>query len=112
MQITQSFSQSLGFLTITHPFHPLHDQSFQILKVKEVNGTRMYSIHTDSGIVCIPESWTDRHLPSIQAISRAPNSPLYLGTLKELIDFIKRKDDLQTRKNIMIDNLSHMEVFS
>ena len=30
--------------------------------MKEVNGIRLYSLRTDSGVICVPESWTDRQI--------------------------------------------------
>ncbi len=60
MQIAQKFNTLLGNATITHPFHPLCGKSYEVLKVKEVNGTRLYSLRADSGVMCIPESWTNR----------------------------------------------------
>ena len=61
-RIAQKLNPLLGSLFITHPFHPLKEQCYEILKVKEVNGIRLYSLRTDSGVICVPESWTDRQI--------------------------------------------------
>lgn len=59
-QITQKLNTFLGSVTITHPFHPLNGESYDILEVKDMIGLRRYSLRTDSGVLCVPESWTDR----------------------------------------------------
>jgi hypothetical protein len=50
----------LGMVTITHPFHPLQGQSFALLNIKEMDGLRRYSLQTDTGVVCVPETWINR----------------------------------------------------
>lgn len=62
MQIAHKANTLLGYTTITHPFHPLRGKNYEVLKVKEVNKERLYSLRTDSGVVCVPESWTDRKI--------------------------------------------------
>lgn len=52
----------LGSLTITHPYHPLKGQNYDILKIKKINGVRHYSLDVGDDVVCVPESWTDRHI--------------------------------------------------
>jgi hypothetical protein len=90
MQTTHGFSQSLGSLTITHPFHYLKGCTFKILKVKKLNGVRLYSIETDTSVLCVPESWTDRNPLSPTAV----NSPLNPWVLKDLVKLLKFLDEL------------------
>jgi hypothetical protein len=52
--------QVLGKLMITHPFHPLSGKTYDVLNVKQANGTNRYSIRCGDDILCVPESWTDR----------------------------------------------------
>ena len=59
-RITHLLNLDLGSLTITHPYHPLKGQSYDILKIKKINGERRYSLRVDNDVVCVPESWTDR----------------------------------------------------
>ncbi|MFD1674832.1 DUF5372 family protein [Alicyclobacillus fodiniaquatilis] len=81
-----SLSESV---TITHPFHPLHGQTFALLKVKHVNGIPLYSLQTNSTIICVPESWTDRH--RIQ--DSRPVTPFNALDLKELAELMRDLDD-------------------
>ncbi|WP_157047279.1 DUF5372 family protein [Alkaliphilus metalliredigens] len=66
-RITQKLNPLLGSLTITHPFHPLCGQNYDILEVKKFNGLQRYSLRTDSGVICIPESWTDRQIHKLDS---------------------------------------------
>jgi hypothetical protein len=100
VQITHKLNPLLGNVTITHPFHPLQGQSFAILSVKEVDGTRRYSLRTDSGVLCVPESWTDRQV-GLNIDSDAPKIAFDALTLKELAQFIRtlegyRKNNSET----------------
>lgn len=92
MQTTHSSNQPLGSLTITHPFHHLNGRSFKILKIKKLNGVRLYSIETENGVICVPESWTDRNPLSSPYVTQL-NSPLNPWTLKELVKLIKILDE-------------------
>jgi hypothetical protein len=83
----------LGSLTITHPFHNLRGQSFKILKVKKVNGVHLYSIETGSGVLCVPESWTDRSPLYPPSDASFPLSP---WALRELVKLIKILDDFSS----------------
>ena len=75
----------LGCATITHPFHPFSNQSLEVLKIKKLNNVRLYSLRTDDGVICVPESWTDRYPPFYQP----SDSPFTLTVLKELKELIK-----------------------
>jgi hypothetical protein len=93
VQTTHDSKQTLGSLTITHPFHHLNSQSFKILKIKKLNGIRLYSIKTDNGVLCVPESWTDRNPLSSPSVSNSLFSPLSPWVLKELVKLLKILDD-------------------
>jgi hypothetical protein len=91
-RITQILNPLLGNVTITHPFHPLNGQNYTVLKIKDVNGSRLYSLYTDSGVICIPEAWTDRQF------QRKQEPDLHMlhynaFTLNELAQFIQILDD-------------------
>jgi hypothetical protein len=84
VQITQKLNPVLGSIKITHPFHPLRDQNFDILKVREINGARHYSLRADSGVICVPESWTDRQIQQKQQ-ANSPTLRFDAAALKELV---------------------------
>lgn len=102
MQITQKFNPLLGSLIITHPYHPLKGQSYFILKVKEVNGIRRYSLRTDSGVICVPESWTDRQVQ--QKFNLDSNMiPFDAFTLKEVAQLLGTLEDFSVNLSNPID---------
>jgi len=86
VRIAHKTNTLLGCTTITHSFHPLRGKSYEVLKVKEVNRQRLYSLRTGSGVVCVPESWTDRKLQP-DSIS-GPKLPFNAITLKELAQLL------------------------
>jgi hypothetical protein len=93
----------LGNIKITHPFHPLYGQDFDILEVKEVNSSRRYSLRTDSGVICVPESWTDRQIEQ----KKESNSHMIhfdAFTLKELAQFLETLDDFSKSTASHISN--------
>jgi hypothetical protein len=92
----------LGSVIITHPFHPLNGQCYSVLKVKEVNGIRRYSLRTDTGIICVPESWTDR-----QSQQRCNLDLVKVHfdafTLKELTKLLKTLEDFPFLSSKAVD---------
>ena len=57
-------SDPLGFVIVTHPFHPLNGQRLEILYAKR-RGAGMVFVCAGgfSGQMTLPESWTDRGEP-------------------------------------------------
>ena len=54
----------LGWATITHPFHPLRNQRFEVLKTRRVAGTDTLILrHPDRGSYTVAREWTDWGLP-------------------------------------------------
>jgi hypothetical protein len=54
----------LGWATITHPFHPLRNQQFEILKTRRVAGvTTLILRHPQLGSYTVAREWTDLDLP-------------------------------------------------
>jgi hypothetical protein len=96
VQITHKLNPLLGNLTIIHPFHPQQGQNFAILSVKVVDGIRHYSLRTDSDVLCVAESWTDRQV-GLKIDSASPKIPFDALTLKELAQFIRNLEGF--RKN-------------
>ena len=93
-QITQKLNNNWGSCKITHPFHPLRGKNFDILKVREVNGSNHYSLRAESGVICVPESWTDRKVLKKQ---ESDSHMLHFDafTLKELAEFLNSLDVYQ-----------------
>jgi hypothetical protein len=59
-----SSSDDLGFVTVTHPFHPLSGQRLEVLYVKRRAGDTVFVCSRGAdGQVTVPRSWTDRGEP-------------------------------------------------
>ena len=60
-----SSSDLLGFVVVTHPFHPLNGQRLEILFAKRRAGATVFVCAGGfSGQITLPESWTDRGEPA------------------------------------------------
>jgi len=57
---TPDTNSSLGCVTITHPFHPLAQQRFDVLKRRHVSGAETLIIrHPERGTLAVAQEWTD-----------------------------------------------------
>lgn len=64
-------SDDLGFVVVTHPFHPLTGQRLEVLYTKARGGKRVLVCSGGvSGLITLPLSWTDRGgQPQLQRLS-------------------------------------------
>jgi hypothetical protein len=54
----------LGFVIVTHPFHPLNGQRLEVLFAKRRAGaTVLVCAGGAYGSITLPEAWTDRGAP-------------------------------------------------
>jgi hypothetical protein len=54
----------LGFVIVTHPFHPLTGQRLEVLFAKRRAGATVFVCAGGAyGSITLPESWTDRGKP-------------------------------------------------
>src|SRR5680860_1229818 len=75
-------SKPLGYLTITHPFHPLTGQSLPVLFERHKTTGHFYVCEGGPlGTITLPEDATDRGLPPAER-------PLTYETLADLADVI------------------------
>lgn len=88
-QIAHRLNHVLGSLTITHPYHPLKGRIYDVLKVKEINSVRYYSLRVDDDITCVPESWTDRCIAVQSESTGIPFDARHLANLAELLKSLK-----------------------
>lgn len=59
-----SSSDDLGFVVVTHPFHPLIGQRLEILYLKRRAGDTVFVCSGGvSGQITVPLAWTDRGDP-------------------------------------------------
>jgi len=81
----------LGWVTITHPFHPLSQQQFSVLKRRRVSGVQTLIIrHPNRGSFAVAEEWTDWGQPSIAGDIELQNTLLEFESLLELADLVKQ----------------------
>src|SRR5271168_2691681 len=60
-------SDDLGFVVITHPFHPLIGQRLEVLYVKRRAGdTVLVCSGGVGGQITVPQAWTDRGEPAAE----------------------------------------------
>ena len=60
----RSCSDDLGFVVVTHAFHPLRGERLEVLFVKRRGAGRVFvCAGAVGGQVTLPESWTDRGGP-------------------------------------------------
>jgi hypothetical protein len=58
-------SDDLGFVVVTHPFHPLIGQRLEILYLKRRAGDTVFVCSGGvSGQITVPQAWTDRGVPA------------------------------------------------
>jgi hypothetical protein len=75
----------LGWATITHPFHPLRRQRFEVLKTRKVGGIdTLIFRHPQLGSYAVSQEWTDWRIPDISTWLDAPARKLDAGSLLEL----------------------------
>jgi len=62
----RSCSDDLGFVVVTHPFHPLRGERLAVLFIKR-RGTDVVFVcaGTVGGQLTLPHSWTDRSEPAL-----------------------------------------------
>jgi hypothetical protein len=85
----------LGWATITHPFHPLRGQRFEVLKPRQVAGTETLIVRDgERGSFSIARDWTDWGAPEPSAGLTASAGKLAFEPLMELLALIRV---LQTR---------------
>lgn len=61
-----SSSDDLGFVVVTHPFHPLKGERLEVLFVKRRAGDSVFvCVGGVSGQMTVPRSWTDRVEPPL-----------------------------------------------
>lgn len=91
-----------GYATITHPFHPLKGECFQILSTKNFNNKDILSLKTLYGAIAIPRDWTDKANPNpYQALTNL-SPTLSFFHLQQLVELLTNLD--KTTNNEMEGN--------
>lgn len=88
----------MGWTTITHPFHPLRGQRFEVLSSKTFNNKDILSLKGLShGVVAVLREWTDKADPSLYQSTESPPILSYL-CLHQLADLIAALDQRNSEK--------------
>lgn len=87
-------NRHLGYVTITHPFHPLKGERLKVLSSKTFNNKDILSLQSLSGrIVPVPREWTDKADPH-PYLSLSEALPIlsftHLQQLAELISILQQ----------------------
>jgi hypothetical protein len=79
----------LGWATITHPFHPLRSQRFEVLKTRRVAGVNTLILrHPDRGSYTVAQEWTDWALPDASTEPSETTHKLAVEPLLQLADLL------------------------
>jgi hypothetical protein len=91
----------LGWATITHPFHPLRQQRFEVLKTRRVSGIDTLILrHPQLGSYTVTQEWTDWQLPNAATISGTAAHKLDPTMLLQLATLLA---EVQTRSGEVLD---------
>ena len=71
--------------TVTHPFHPLRGQTFELLAVRNNwGGDRVSYVDTRGRLRTLPVEWTDAHMPDPVVTVGAGRALFRADLLREL----------------------------
>ena len=91
----------MGWATITHPFHPLRSQRFEVLKTRRVAGTDTLILrHPDRGSYAVVREWTDWGLPEA---SIGPSETMHKFAVEALLQLANVCAELSERAQEGLD---------
>lgn len=89
-QHTTPVSQpSLGFVTITHPHHPLHGQRCELVRIRRGVDPDLVIRLPDGSHVAIAMSWTDYGGAPTEALANHPLPLLDLTGLRQAVRLLE-----------------------
>lgn len=90
----------MGWAVITHPFHPLRGQRFEVLKTRKVAGIETLILrHPQKGSHGVTREWTDWAIPADCDPVDLPHNKLDAVLLLELAELILHLNE-STRKEL------------
>ncbi|MDX2507471.1 MAG: DUF5372 family protein [Gammaproteobacteria bacterium] len=73
-----------------HPFHPLFDQVFKLVYIRQNWGeSRVYYLNTVGDLISIPACWTDVYVPDPFIVISAGRSLFRTTDLVQLVQQLK-----------------------
>jgi Family of unknown function (DUF5372) len=89
-QTTHLFQESSGFVTVTHPYHPLYGQKVEVVRVRRGVDPDLIIRHPDGFHMAIAMSCTDSAEPSpLRPQDLAPPVLLDFAGLCQMAQFIE-----------------------
>lgn len=83
---------------MTHPFHPLHGQQFEMIEYYQCWGeNRVFFLDSSGQLERLPASWTDVIGEDLFVTVAAGRSPLRVEDLLRLVDLL---DQLQVGEDV------------
>ena len=75
---------------MTHPFHPLHGQEFELIEYRHTWGEeRVYFLDCAGQMQRLPVAWTDAAGEDLFVVVAAGRSPLRVEDLLQLADLLE-----------------------
>src|SRR6266516_4603826 len=91
---TRPPSLAEGFFTVTHPFHPLYGQQFEILNYRHNWGEyRVTFYETPDHVRTLPAAWTSLVSPDPSVLLASRRSPFQVKDLLALSQLIQRIEE-------------------
>ena len=82
----------LGYIIITHPYHPFTGKRYRILKIRKVSDIDTYIVQgTAQGTFAIPRDWTNHSDPNPYHDLDIPDPVLSFSCLCSLIKLAESK---------------------
>jgi len=96
----------LGWATITHPFHPLRSQRFEVLKTRRVSGIDTLILrHPQLGSYTVAREWTDWRLPDDSTLADTPHRKLGATSLLQLASLLAEVDEKSAGRTLTNERL-------
>jgi hypothetical protein len=86
-----------SFVTITHPYHPLHGHKLELMMVPRKANSKLVVRHPEGKSLRIPRDWTDYNAPQAEQTETAPPHLLDIKGLREIAKFMNNLDSENLR---------------
>ncbi len=92
---THISNRYLGYVTITHPFHPLQGQRLEILSTRKWGEKDIFSLQTEAmGTIAVARDWTDKTDPGFYAELLEQEPILSVAHLVSLSELLNQLDSI------------------
>lgn len=86
---------------ITHPFHPLFQQEYELVDIRQLWGLkRVYYYDAHKKLKSFPLSWTSAFPPDPFVICAEGRSPFHVQELLKLSSLLKEISVLKEKENV------------